>query len=92
MQSEIQRIENNGPLIHDSQKLPTVANKHFASRGAILAAKLPHSERHFRSILIIFVKNPFTLLLLLLPKWNPKYCFCLPGSHMGLTLEADKGG
>ena len=79
--------EHNGPLIQDSQKLPTVANNFSASRGAILAAKLPPSERHLRSILNIFVKNSFILLLLLLPKWNPKYCFCLSGSHMRIIFN-----
>lgn len=39
--------ENSGRLIHDPKKLPTVMNKHFSSCGPILAAKLPHSERHF---------------------------------------------
>ena len=77
MQKRASTDENSEPLIHDSQKLTTVANNYFASRGAVLAAKLPHSERHFRSYLNIFVKNSFTLLLLLLPKWNSKYCFCL---------------
>ena len=41
--------EKSGQLIHDPKKLPAVRCKHFAScaSGAILAAKLPHSERHF---------------------------------------------
>ena len=39
--------ENSGQLIHDPRKSPTVMNKHFASCGAILAAKLLHSECHF---------------------------------------------
>ena len=41
--------EKSGQLIHDPKKLPAVRSKHFAScaSGAILAAKLPHSERHF---------------------------------------------
>lgn len=76
----------HGPLIQDSQKLPTVANNYFASRGAILAAKLPPSERHLRDILNMFVKNSFTLFLLLLPKWNPKYCFCLSESQMRILF------
>ena len=40
--------EKSGQLIHDPKKLPVVRSKHFAScaSGAILAAKLPHSERH----------------------------------------------
>ena len=40
-------VVNSGQLIHDPKKLPTVMNKHFASCRAILAARLPHSERHF---------------------------------------------
>ena len=59
MQKWTSKDEHSGPLIHDSQKLLTVANNYFASRGAILAAKLPYSERYFRSILNIFVKKLF---------------------------------
>ena len=41
----------SGLLIHDPKKLPSILNKHFASCGATLAAKLPHSERHFSEFL-----------------------------------------
>ena len=38
-------------VVHDPKKLPSILNKHFASCGATLAAKLPHSERHFSEFL-----------------------------------------
>ena len=39
--------ESSGRLIYDQKELPSILNKHFASCGAALAAKLPHLERHF---------------------------------------------
>ena len=38
---------NSSQLIHDPSKLPTILNQHFATCGSALAAKLPHSERHY---------------------------------------------
>ena len=46
------RDESNGRLIHDPMKLSSILNKHFASCGSTLAAKLPHSERHFSEFLV----------------------------------------
>ena len=51
------RDESNGRLIHDPKKLSSILNKHFASCGSTLAAKLPHSERHFSEFL---VNSPMT--------------------------------
>ena len=39
--------ESSGRLIYNQKELPSILNKHFASCGAALAAKLPHLERHF---------------------------------------------
>ena len=51
------RDESNGRLIHAPMKLSSILNKHFASCGSTLAAKLPHSERHFSEYL---VNSPMT--------------------------------
>ena len=42
---------NSSQLIHDPSKLPTFLNQHFATCGSALAAKLPHSERHYSEYL-----------------------------------------
>lgn len=42
---------NTSQLIHDPSKLPTILNQHFATCGSALAAKLPHSERHYSEYL-----------------------------------------
>ena len=44
--------ESSGRLIHDPRKLPSILNKHFASCGSTLAAKLPHSKRLFSEFLV----------------------------------------
>jgi len=49
--------ESSCRLIYDQKELPSILNKHFASCGAALAAKLPYSERHFSEFL---VNNPKT--------------------------------
>ena len=46
------RDESNGRLIHDPMKLSSILYKYFASCGSTLAAKQPHSERHFSEFLI----------------------------------------
>jgi len=52
--------ESSGRLIYDQKELPSILNKHFASCGAALAAKLPHPEHHFSEFL---VNNPKTFYL-----------------------------
>jgi len=49
--------ESSGRLIYNQKELPSILNKHFASCGAVLATKLPHSECHFLEFL---VNNPKT--------------------------------
>ena len=58
------RDETNGRLIHDPMKLSSILNKHFASCGSTLAAKLPHSERHFSEFL---VNSPMTFYFVQVP-------------------------
>ena len=41
----------NSQLIHDPQKISNILNNHFASCGHRLAAKMPHSEKHFSEYL-----------------------------------------
>ena len=39
------------PLVHEPSKIANILNSHFASCGHRLAAKLPHSEKHFSEFL-----------------------------------------
>ena len=41
----------NSQLIHDPQKISTILSNHFAFCGHRLAAKMPHSEKHFSEYL-----------------------------------------
>ena len=45
------RTDRFSPLIHEPSKLANIMNSHFASCGHRLAAKLPHSEKHFSDFL-----------------------------------------
>ena len=40
------RNNHGSPLVHNPSKIPNMLNLYFASCGSLLAAKLPHSEKH----------------------------------------------
>ena len=45
------KSDSSSPLVHDHFKMSNILNSHFASCGHRLAAKLPHSEKHFSDYL-----------------------------------------
>ena len=45
------RVNESSPLIHKSSKVANIMNAYFATYGQRLAAKIPHSEKHFSSYL-----------------------------------------
>jgi len=51
------RCNHTSRLFHDPIKIANILNEHFASCGSRLAAKLPHSEKHFSDYL---KDNPIT--------------------------------
>ena len=52
------RANRFSPLVTAPTKIANILNSHFASCGHRLAAKLPHSEKHFSDY---FFNNPFRL-------------------------------
>lgn len=45
------RQDSNAQLTFDSKKISNIINRHFASCGQRLAAKIPHSEKHYSTYL-----------------------------------------
>ena len=45
------RTNSSSLLVNDPSKIANIVNFHFASCGHQLAAKLPHSEKHFSDYL-----------------------------------------
>ena len=45
------RVNKSSPLVHEPSKVANIMNAHFATSGQRLAAKIPHSEKHFSNYL-----------------------------------------